>query len=152
MRKWWVAVAAAGMMALGAPASASSTVTLTAEIHKGNGAVAWAEADPVASGVWSYSAQVSGTVNEVYVQLYLVGSRGECTGAEVGSHRLSGTTDNTSWRKTSVPPRTYTGTFDSTSDALHCARVIIHGQPGAKAVVDYVSPTEPSSGDLLDLL
>lgn len=153
MRKLLVAVAAAGMFAIGAPANASSTVTLTAEIHKGNGATDFELHDPAEAGVWTYSADVSGTVNEVYVQLYLAGERGDCTGTLVKSHRLSGTTDETtSWRKTSVKPGIYTGEFDSTSDAMHCVGVILHGAPGAKVVVDYVSPAAPSSGTLFDLL
>ena len=152
MRRWWSVVgAAAMMMAIAIPANAAESVRVRAEVTTGTGAVGQAKLDPSNAGEWRYTADVTGPVHEAWVQLYLVDRHGGCTGEQLGNHRLSGETDKASWKKRSVAPGSYEGSFDSASDSEHCAQVVVHGQRGATVVVDFVAPEgEPIS--LLDQL
>ena len=147
MRKLLVAAAAAGILSVATPVQAA-TATMEAKIVRGNGDVEQVSIDPELAGDWKFVADVSGQVNDVALQLYLEDSRGNCTGTLVQEHHLGD--QNLKWNTRHVAPGQYTRTFESTSTATHCARVILWGSPGAVASVTVTTPVSPSSGGLLD--
>lgn len=147
MRKLLVAAVAAAILSVASSAQAA-TATMEAKIVRGNGDVAQVSIDPELAGKWTFVTDVSGQVNDVALQLYLEDSRGSCTGTLVGEHHLGD--QNLKWNKRNVAPGQYTTTFDSTSTAAHCARVILWGTPGATASVTVTCPPAPSSGGLFD--
>ena len=113
-------------------------VTVVAEITKGNGDVESANLDPAAAGEWHVVADVSGTVDEVFVQLWQP-EGGLCAGELIVEEKLSGSNAKPYHRR-HVEPGTYDLVLESTVDSEHCVRVILWGSRGAKAVVDAYAP------------
>lgn len=125
-------------------------VTLVAEITKGNGDVESANVDPAAAGEWHVVADVSGTVDEVFVQLWRP-EGGLCAGELIVEETLSGS-DAKPYHRRHVEPGTYDLTLTSTVDDEHCVRVILWGSRGAKAVVDAYEPAPADPATLLPVL
>ena len=149
------AVVAAGLLVgVGSPATAGhqtgqAPVTIEVEIATGNGAGGVAFVDPARTGDWHFVADVSGVVDEVFVQLWKPqGNR--CAGQEIAGTQLSGS-DAKPYHRRDVPPGTYGFALPSNVDGEHCLRVLLWGQVGAKVVVDAYEPA-PAEPPLLSIL
>lgn len=143
MRRAATAAVAACVIGSVSPATANHPTrpdaTLWVEIVAGNGGVDSEFVDPLWRGEWHFVAQVSGRVDEVFVQLWKPDRNGGCVGELLAEKTLSGS-DEKPFHRREVAAGSHEFELDSPMDAGHCVRLILWGSRNAEVEVGVHSP------------